>query len=207
MTDGASDPIVNGVSGIAHEDHNGRPKDIDPGLAAILSNIDEVMLPSLALLPCNCCVSDELWQLLKSLPYTFRYRLYGQWKNDSYNSHARLIRAKADCLERGKYIMKRLTKESVKPSGRHLGKLSHSNPGIIFEYVLSQIQKYDNFILPVVDSLKYLTPLSYDVLAFCIIEALANPDRKRRNALGDRLLKITTANRSEVGRNPSPPTE
>ena len=94
MTDGASDPIVNGVNGIAHEDHNGRPKDIDPGLAAILSNIDEVMLPSLALLPCNCCVSDELWQLLKSLPYTFRYRLYGQWKNDSYNSHARLIRAK-----------------------------------------------------------------------------------------------------------------
>ena len=78
--------------------------------------------------------------------------------------------------------MKRLTKESVKPSGRHLGKLSHSNPGIIFEYVLSQIQKYDNFILPVVDSLKYLTQLSYDVLAFCIIEALANPDRERQKA-------------------------
>ena len=59
------------------------------------STIDfQVMLPSLALLPCNCCVSDELWQLMKSLPYSFRYRLYGQWKNDTYNSHARLIRAK-----------------------------------------------------------------------------------------------------------------
>ena len=34
--------------------------------------------------------------------------------------------------------------------------------------LLSQIQKYDNFILPVVDSLKYLTTLSYDVLA-CIL--------------------------------------
>ena len=33
--------------------------------------------------------------------------------------------------------------------------------------VLSQIQKYDNIIIPVVDSLKYLTPLAYDVLA-CI---------------------------------------
>lgn len=80
-----------------------------------------------------------------------------------------------------------------------IGKLSHSNPGIIFEYVstfaintsvfvtkhslstvypsvsvshccqvLSQIQRYDNFIIPVVDSLKYLTPLAYDVLA-CIL--------------------------------------
>ena len=34
--------------------------------------------------------------------------------------------------------------------------------------VLSQIQRYDNFIIPVVDSLKYLTPLAYDVLA-CIL--------------------------------------
>lgn len=34
--------------------------------------------------------------------------------------------------------------------------------------VLSQIQRYDNFISPVVDSLKYLTPLGYDVLA-CIL--------------------------------------
>ena len=34
--------------------------------------------------------------------------------------------------------------------------------------VLSQIQRYDNFIIPVVDSLKYLVPLAYDVLA-CIL--------------------------------------
>lgn len=33
--------------------------------------------------------------------------------------------------------------------------------------MLSQIQTYDNFITPVVDSLKYLTPLAYDMLA-CI---------------------------------------
>lgn len=82
-----------------------------------------------------------------------------------------------------------MTKDNVKPSGRLIGKLSHSNPGIIFDYVsiinaccgfmwltcalftiqvLSQIQRYDNFIIPVVDSLKYLVPLAYDVLA-CIL--------------------------------------
>ena len=40
---------------------------------------------------------------------------------------------------------------------------------IVCTQLLSQIQKYDNFIGPVVDSLKYLTPLAYDVLA-CILD-------------------------------------
>nr|KAI8743009.1 THO complex subunit 2-like [Biomphalaria glabrata] len=75
--------------------------------------------------------------------------------------------------------MKRLSKETVKPSGRQLGKLSHSNPSIVFEYILNQIQRYDNLIGPVVDSLKYLTTISYDMLTFCIIEAIANPEKDR----------------------------
>lgn len=37
--------------------------------------------------------------------------------------------------------------------------------------MLSQIQWYDNLIVPVVDSLKYLTSLNYDVLA-CILHRL-----------------------------------
>jgi len=32
--------------------------------------------------------------------------MYGNWKNDMYNYHPRLIRVKADCLEKSKYIMK-----------------------------------------------------------------------------------------------------
>ena len=42
---------------------------------------------------------------------------------------------------------------------------------LFYLQVLSQIQRYDNFIGPVVDSLKYLTSLSYDVLA-CILTNL-----------------------------------
>ncbi|ROI15854.1 THO complex subunit 2 [Anabarilius grahami] len=77
------------------------------------------------------------------------------------------------------FFPRRLTKENVKPSGRQIGKLSHSNPTILFDYILSQIQWYDNLITPVVDSLKYLTSLNYDVLAYCIIEALANPEKEK----------------------------
>ena len=63
--------------------------------------------------------------------------------------------------------------------GRQLGKLSHSSPGLIFAYVLSQVQVADNLIGPVVDSMKYMTNLSFDVLGFCIIESLNDPDKSR----------------------------
>ena len=45
--------------------------------------------------------------------------------------------------------------------------------------ILSQIQLYDNLIGPVVDSFKYLTSLSFDVLSYSIIEALNNPEKDR----------------------------
>ncbi|KAL0588492.1 THO complex subunit 2 [Plecturocebus cupreus] len=148
-------------------------------LSCLLSITDQVLLPSLSLMDCNACMSEELWGMFKTFPYQHRYRLYGQWKNETYNSHPLLVKVKAQTIDRAKYIMKRLTKENVKPSGRQIGKLSHSNPTILFDYILSQIQKYDNLIIPVVDSLKYLTSLNYDVLAYCIIEALANPEKER----------------------------
>uniref|UniRef100_A0A8C9R991 THO complex subunit 2 n=1 Tax=Scleropages formosus TaxID=113540 RepID=A0A8C9R991_SCLFO len=152
---------------------------MDTLLSCFLSIADQVLLPSLTLMECNACMSEELWGLFKLFPYQHRYRLYGQWKNETYTSHPLLVKVKAQTVDRAKYIMKRLTKENVKPSGRQIGKLSHSNPTILFDYILSQIQWYDNLITPVVDSLKYLTSLNYDVLAYCIIEALANPEKEK----------------------------
>uniref|UniRef100_A0A3B3VA06 THO complex subunit 2 n=1 Tax=Poecilia latipinna TaxID=48699 RepID=A0A3B3VA06_9TELE len=146
-------------------------------LSCFLSIADQVLLPSLSLMECNACMSEELWGLFKLFPYQ-HYRLYGQWKNETYSGHPLLVKVKAQTVERARYIM-RLTKENIKQSGRQIGKLSHSNPTILFDYMLSQIQWYDNLIVPVVDSLKYLTSLNYDVLADCIIEALANPEKEK----------------------------
>uniref|UniRef100_A0AAY5EWR6 THO complex subunit 2 n=1 Tax=Electrophorus electricus TaxID=8005 RepID=A0AAY5EWR6_ELEEL len=152
---------------------------MDSLLSCFLSMADQVLLPALTLMECNACMSEELWGFFKLFPYQHRYRLYGQWKNETYGNHPLLVKVKAQTVDRAKYIMKRLTKENVKPSGRQIGKLSHSNPTILFDYILSQIQWYDNLITPVVDSLKYLTSLNYDVLAYCIIEALANPEKEK----------------------------
>uniref|UniRef100_A0A673WPC3 THO complex subunit 2 n=1 Tax=Salmo trutta TaxID=8032 RepID=A0A673WPC3_SALTR len=135
--------------------------------SCFLSIADQVLLPSLSLMECNACMSEELWGLFKLFPYQHSLGL--------------TIKSESHSIDRGKCIgcKMRLTKENVKPSGRQIGKLSHSNPTILFDYILSQIQWYDNLIGPVVDSLKYLTSLNYDVMAYCIIEALANPEKEK----------------------------
>ena len=81
--------------------------------------------------------------------------LFGYWKNTNYGIHPDMMKMKAATITKGRYIMKykchhvhvcqlmlsfhvyrRLTKDNVKPSGRQIGKLSHTNPGIIFDYVM-----------------------------------------------------------------------
>ncbi|KAG8229794.1 hypothetical protein J437_LFUL005875, partial [Ladona fulva] len=143
----------------------------------VVTLLDEVILPSLSHMDCNCCIAEEVWNVIKLYPYQYRYCLYSRWKNDTYQQHAKLLRKRGESLKKIKSIMKRVSKENIKPAGRLIGKLTHSTPGFLFDYVLLQIQIYDNLIGPVVDSLKYLTSLSYDVLGYCLVEAMASADR------------------------------
>eukprot|EP00090_Calanus_glacialis_P000154 TRINITY_DN1009_c0_g1_i2.p1 TRINITY_DN1009_c0_g1~~TRINITY_DN1009_c0_g1_i2.p1 ORF type:complete len:1411 (-),score=541.96 TRINITY_DN1009_c0_g1_i2:289-4521(-) len=164
-----------------------------------LTLMDEVFLPSLSLLSSNCCLAEEIWSVLRHFPYEQRYRLYDQWKGDTTTAHPILLRSKAAVLKSIKKLMQRVSKENVKPTGRQLGKLSHSSPGLLFTYILSQIQVYDNLIGPVVDSLKYLTNLSFDVLGFCIIESLNDPGRARTKTDGTSISMWLTALSSFCG--------
>uniref|UniRef100_A0A182PCL3 THO complex subunit 2 n=1 Tax=Anopheles epiroticus TaxID=199890 RepID=A0A182PCL3_9DIPT len=144
---------------------------------SILTLLDTSVLPSLAYMDCNCCVAEEIWSIVKLYPYQYRYSLYARWKNDTYQLQPQLIYRRGTAQKQIKALMKRVSKENSKPVGRLIGKLSHCSPGFLFEYILLQIQIYDNLIAPVVDSLKYLTSLSYDVLGYCLIEALEQVDR------------------------------
>ncbi|XP_055678901.1 THO complex subunit 2 isoform X3 [Lutzomyia longipalpis] len=145
----------------------------------ILSLMDAAVLPALSYLDCNCCVAEEIWTVLKFFPYQYRFSLYARWKNETYLTQPKMIQKRGAAQKQIKALMKRVSKENVKPVGRLIGKLSHCSPGFLFDYILLQIQIYDNLIGPVVDSLKYLTSLSYDVLGYCLVEALAQADRDR----------------------------
>ena len=55
------------------------------------------------------------------------------------------------------YLCRRLTKDNVKPSGRQIGKLSHNNPGIIFDYVRStNFIHYDTLWQEIFAMIKFL---------------------------------------------------
>lgn len=47
------------------------PED-DVAYYGFLNMLDEVLLPSMSLLPGNCCLSEELWSFLKLFPYELR---------------------------------------------------------------------------------------------------------------------------------------
>lgn len=127
-------------------DTNKQPVDKNNLYYDVLTILDVALLPSLSFMDCNCCVAEELWNILKYYPYQNRYCLYARWKNDTPLQHAALLRKRADAQKKIKSIMKRVSKETIKPVGRSIGKLTHSSPGVLFDYVLIQIQLYDNLI-------------------------------------------------------------
>ena len=44
----------------------------DDVFRSFLTVMDECVLPSLSLLPSNCCLSEEVWAFLKTLKYEYR---------------------------------------------------------------------------------------------------------------------------------------
>lgn len=136
------------------------------------------LLPSISNLEANCCVSEAYWALIKMYPLQMRYSMYYMWREYVLKQQA-VLSKKCQGKVNMKSCMKRVSKENVKQIGRLLGKISHYSPATLFDYILFQIQMYDNLIGPVVDSLKYMTSLSFDVMGFCIYDSLQNDPKKR----------------------------
>ena len=146
---------------------------------AIDACIDLSILPALTVSSANPGLVHELWRLLEKRPYTARYRSYGVLHNKlkELEAHPELAMARAKTADDTKKMMRRLSKENTKQYGRHLGKITHCVPSVVFDTILEQIQAYDNLIVPVVEMMKYLTPMSFDVLTFTVLSHLASPKK------------------------------
>lgn len=66
--------------------------------------------------------------------------MYSRWKNEAAERIPSLMRVRGNSLQRIKHIMKRVSKENIKPQGRLIGKLSHAAPALIFDYMLLQVR-------------------------------------------------------------------
>ncbi|KHN79043.1 THO complex subunit 2 [Toxocara canis] len=149
---------------------------------ALIDITDEVLVPSLSLCEVNYAISEEIWRLLSYFPYTLRYRIYAHWKGVITQRHPLINVQRGKTFGMTRYVVKRLSKETVRMMGRQLGKLCHSHPAVVFDCLLNQIQTFENLIEPVVESIRFLSDLEFDVLSFCIIEHLASPDKQQLKA-------------------------
>ena len=142
------------------------------------------LIPALALSDPNPSSSMELWDVIRTFHYTTRFALYGEWKDRSYKRFPELRVRRAEAERDAKGLLKRLSVDNVKQFGRSLAKIAHTNPCVLFEIALKQVQSYDNLIGPVVESARYLTPFGYDVLAYSLLDALSNPEKDRTKSDG-----------------------
>jgi len=137
------------------------------------------MLPALCLIRGNAVCTVEVWNMIRQYDTTVRWRLYGEWKTKTYKSHPEL-RVRAVQVDReAKGILRRLSHNTIDSLAGPVAKLAHSNPCIFFGNAVNQIMAYDNLAGVVIQVLKYSTNMSFDVLVFVILDALANPDKDR----------------------------
>ena len=158
-------------------------------LGATSSLIENHLIPALASSTHDSLIlSQDLWNnCISTLPYSERYSIYGGWADSFYTSSLFGPLIKSSSIAEARKVMRRLAKENVRQYGRLVAKVTHSNPVIVLPLILDQIQAYDNIIPAVVEAFRFLTPLSFDILIFCLLRSLASPERDRLKEDGTNL--------------------
>ncbi|MBW0462346.1 hypothetical protein O181_002061, partial [Austropuccinia psidii MF-1] len=142
------------------------------------------LLPGLSMMQGCVAASNVVWKVLRTFPYEQRYMIYGEWKERIYVRipELKVERAKADAET--KRILKTMTLDNLKEKSRALAKLACSNPCIVFNAALNQVQTYDSLIPCVIECLRYLNLFALDVLTYSVVEFLSNPDKDRSKSDG-----------------------
>ncbi|KAG1874783.1 transcription factor/nuclear export subunit protein 2-domain-containing protein [Suillus subalutaceus] len=135
-------------------------------------------LPALPLIRGNAVCTVDIWNVIRQYETTARWRLYGEWKS-SYTSHPELRIRQVQADRESKGILRRLSHNTIETLSGTVAKLAHSNPCIFFMNAVNQIMAYDNLANVVIQALRYVTNMGFDVLVYVILEALSNPNKNR----------------------------
>ncbi|KAJ1969863.1 THO2 plays a role in transcriptional elongation [Dispira parvispora] len=136
-------------------------------------------IPAFSLVYNNVGLTNDLWALLSLYPYTKRYGVYGEWRSITYSKYPELGPVKSKVAKEARSALRRMGTSNVRLMGHMFCKYVHANPTLVFSIALDQVQSYDNMIFTLVEVLRYLTPLGYDVLTFTMLDAISNPKKPR----------------------------
>ena len=138
-----------------------------------------LLLPSVSLTEANPGVANEVFDLISLFPREVRYNMYAEWY---YGQTSRLPDIKSafdQARAETKDVLKRLSKTNIRPMARALARIAYSNPGIVINVAISQIESYENLIEVVVECARYFTYLGYDILTWSLINSLGQKGRSR----------------------------
>ncbi len=144
------------------------------------------LFPALSLIPSNPLASGELWKVFKDYSLQSRINVYNHARaaipdvrpsgggassgqKTAAKMHYRFAAAEKAANTATRDILKRLSKETTKETSRNIGKCLNRNPIVVMELLLSRLESYDNFIQPIVESLKYSTLLAQDITSYLIV--------------------------------------
>lgn len=149
-----------------------------------LDLMKRLLVPALSLTKHNPAVAQEVWELLKLFPVNIRYNIYAEWftgkTSRTPDMKVALDRNKAEAKD----VLRRITNESGKKQARSLAKVSFASPGVVIMTFINQLESYSNMIPGLVESVRYFSLLSFDVLSWCLINALSGQGRNRMQADG-----------------------
>ena len=176
--------VVALVSGMVGPDASDR-KEKDLGLQLLVGTL----LPAYNLVPSNVAIANALWcDVLSKLTYPERFRLYAEFGEVVAGSPLLLASEKLAETE-ARRILRRVTaptnnkdtKKTMRPIGRLLAKVAHANPFVVCRQLLRQVMGMPGMVASISESLKYLTPMAFDVLTFSIVKQLSSGKRKLKD--------------------------
>jgi len=80
-----------------------------------------------------------------------------------------------------KSSLKQLTSETQRNVGRKFAKISHRDPLTLLNHLVNRIESYENMIDPIVESFKFLNPLSLDILSYVLVRHVASERSKLKS--------------------------
>lgn len=139
--------------------------------------LKRLLVPALSLTSKNPSIANAVYDLLRMFPTSTRYAIYAEWHFGPTSRLPDVQRAFKRTQFETRDVLKRISKTNVRPMGKTLAKVAYGSPGIVLQTAINQMESYENLIEVFVECSRYFTFLGYDVLTWCLLNALGGRSR------------------------------
>ena len=134
--------------------------------------LKRLLVPALSLTSKNPGLVNEVYDLLRLFPISARFGIYAEWHFGPTSRLPAIKNAFENTRAETKDVLRRISKTNLRAMGKQLAKIAYSSPGVVLQVTINQIISYTNMIDVVVEGSRYFTYLGYDVLNWCLLNAL-----------------------------------